>query len=99
MTEELLADPSSPEVSYLGVWSGEASRLKKLVSNVRPKYSIALDSGAETAKRYGVSERETVVVDPSGHIVWRGLPSNVKQIVESFQGDLAAARQLHAKAA
>lgn len=54
---------------------------------------------AETAKRYGVSERETVVVDPSGHIVWRGLPSNVKQIMASFQGDLAAARQLHAKTA
>ncbi len=47
--EELLADPSSPEASYLGVWSGEASRLKKLVSNVRPKYSIALDSGAGLA--------------------------------------------------
>ncbi|KAK9905050.1 hypothetical protein WJX75_008658 [Coccomyxa subellipsoidea] len=97
--EELLFDPSSPDVSYLGVWSGEASRLKKLIGNIRPKYSIALDSDAETTKRYGVMERETVVVDPSGHIVWRGAPSNIKHMLESIQGNMAAARQLHAKAA
>lgn len=44
-------------------------------------------------------ERETVVVDPSGHIVWRGAPSNIKHMLESIQGNVAAARQLHAKAA
>lgn len=43
--EELLADPSlsAPDISYLGVWSGEQSRLEKLIRTLKPKYSIALD--------------------------------------------------------
>ncbi|CAL8464331.1 g3866 [Coccomyxa elongata] len=99
--EELLADPSSsvPDISYLSVWSGEQSRLEELIRTLKPKYSIALDLGSETAKRYGVVERETVVVDPSGHIVWRGAPSNVKQLLENLQGRVAASQQLHTKTA
>lgn len=44
-------------------------------------------------------ERETVVIDPSGHIVWRGAPSKVKQVLEKLQGRVAASQQLHPKTA
>lgn len=61
--EELLFDPSSPDVSYLGVWSGEASRLKKLIGNIRPTYSIALDSDAGVSCHHARSDTRDIHSD------------------------------------
>jgi hypothetical protein len=50
--------------------------------------------GPETARRYGANAHESVVISPSGHIAWRGVPSKLKQALDQLLISNSAAPEI-----